>query len=111
MMGKVYQTLVRYIYFATLSIFTRSYLINRMHGAMNHFGQIQGEEAGKSPQRALTAESTQDSTKMIVAQGLRVFLPDRALRSQGEIAGDIRLAIAPSVRQKYAATPRILFMR
>ncbi len=37
-----------------------------MRDAMNHFDQIQGGEAGESPQWALTTEPTQELVKMIV---------------------------------------------
>ena len=79
-----------------------------MRGAMNHFGQIQGGEAGESPTRALTAEPTQELAKMIVAHrvahlfdfgGVVLALRDRCGYRSGR---------TPCQNQKSVATPHIL---
>ncbi len=48
--------------------------MNKVGGAKGCFGRIQGDEAGESPQWALTAESTLEAAKIAIAQRVAQLL-------------------------------------
>ncbi len=82
-----------------------------MRGAINPFGQIQGGEAGESPQRALTAEPTLELAKRIVAHRVAhlfdfggVVLPHETAAGIATVA---RLVRRKNSQQRHAS----LFMR
>ena len=75
-----------------------------MRGAINYFGRIQGGKAGASPKWAVTAEPTQESAKIVVAQRVAHLLDDGSvvLAQRSSFAK----ATADRDRQRYALVLR-----
>ncbi|MDD2708470.1 MAG: response regulator transcription factor [Verrucomicrobiae bacterium] len=82
-----------------------------MLGAINPFGQIQGDAAGESPRRALTAESTPELAKGIVAQGVARLFFAGGVVSLGKPVGRDWPSSTPCQRKISAATPSIVVLQ
>ena len=78
-----------------------------MRGAINYFARIQGGEAGASPKRAVTAEPTRESTKIVVAQRVAQILTIGGVVLPRETAAGIAAVARLAEWPKSAATPHI----
>ena len=78
---------------------------------MSYFGQIQGGEAGESPQWALTVEPTMELPKRAVARRVARLFVIGGVALPHETTAGIAAVTQPCQSQKLAATPRIGIMR
>jgi hypothetical protein len=82
-----------------------------MRGARSFLSRIQGDEAGKSPKRALTVELTQESTQRTIAHRVAQILAIGGVVLPHETAAGIAAVARLAESRKFAATPHIRILQ